>query len=98
MAVRFPSRPRKMSRRKTWSLSRSEEHTSELQSRSDLVCRLLLEKKKKQEQRASRDNAHRLQTHCGSHITGSLTPEHRHPAWVITVGAMTLRGIAGDVA
>src|SRR5206468_9378414 len=28
--------------------SRSEEHTSELQSRSDLVCRLLLEKKKNQ--------------------------------------------------
>ena len=28
---------------------RSEEHTSELQSRSDLVCRLLLEKKKKNE-------------------------------------------------
>src|SRR2546428_10223376 len=27
-------------------LGRSEEHTSELQSRSDLVCRLLLEKKK----------------------------------------------------
>src|SRR2546428_5233474 len=26
-------------------LARSEEHTSELQSRSDLVCRLLLEKK-----------------------------------------------------
>src|SRR5206468_13080206 len=29
------------------SKQRSEEHTSELQSRSDLVCRLLLEKKKK---------------------------------------------------
>src|SRR5260221_4794764 len=29
------------------SLGRSEEHTSELQSHSDLVCRLLLEKKKK---------------------------------------------------
>src|SRR5207249_11666792 len=29
------------------SPSRSEEHTSELQSRFDLVCRLLLEKKKK---------------------------------------------------
>src|SRR5438034_8761792 len=29
-------------------LTRSEEHTSELQSHSDLVCRLLLEKKKKQ--------------------------------------------------
>src|SRR2546428_5221014 len=27
-------------------ITRSEEHTSELQSRSDLVCRLLLEKKK----------------------------------------------------
>src|SRR5437588_11926463 len=31
----------------TFQLPRSEEHTSELQSHSDLVCRLLLEKKKK---------------------------------------------------
>src|SRR5690349_23602883 len=31
--------------------ARSEEHTSELQSRRDLVCRLLLEKKKKIETR-----------------------------------------------
>src|SRR2546421_2654386 len=30
-------------------IRRSEEHTSELQSRSDLVCRLLLEKKKEKE-------------------------------------------------
>src|SRR5437773_8630201 len=30
---------------------RSEEHTSELQSHHDLVCRLLLEKKKKQEEK-----------------------------------------------
>src|SRR5688572_31374593 len=30
-------------------LARSEEHTSELQSQSNLVCRLLLEKKKKKE-------------------------------------------------
>src|SRR5438093_7640627 len=29
-----------------WSPSRSEEHTSELQSLTNLVCRLLLEKKK----------------------------------------------------
>src|SRR5204863_7954581 len=29
-----------------WAEVRSEEHTSELQSRRDLVCRLLLEKKK----------------------------------------------------
>src|SRR2546428_7507310 len=32
--------------RRTARAGRSEEHTSELQSRSDLVCRLLLEKKK----------------------------------------------------
>src|SRR5260221_8916062 len=30
-----------------YDLTRSEEHTSELQSHSDLVCRLLLEKKKR---------------------------------------------------
>src|SRR2546421_1728746 len=35
---------------------RSEEHTSELQSRSDLVCRLLLEKKKKSNQKAGPDH------------------------------------------
>src|SRR5699024_12639509 len=34
------------------SMPRSEEHTSELQSRFDLVCRLLLEKKKKKILRA----------------------------------------------
>src|SRR5438034_7958499 len=33
---------------------RSEEHTSELQSHSDLVCRLLLEKKKKRTERMIR--------------------------------------------
>src|SRR5688572_31061769 len=33
-------------RRSTGSAFRSEEHTSELQSQSNLVCRLLLEKKK----------------------------------------------------
>src|SRR5215471_21858577 len=37
----LPSRPRRP------PAGRSEEHTSELQSRRDLVCRLLLEKKKK---------------------------------------------------
>src|SRR3712207_8792121 len=34
-------------RRANWVASRSEEHTSELQSRQYLVCRLLLEKKKR---------------------------------------------------
>src|SRR2546422_5994522 len=35
--------------------TRSEEHTSELQSRLHLVCRLLLEKKKKQRQQPQRN-------------------------------------------
>src|SRR5438034_5777712 len=34
--------------------ARSEEHTSELQSHSDLVCRLLLEKKKKKTRKQNR--------------------------------------------
>src|SRR3712207_7855531 len=36
---------------------RSEEHTSELQSRQYLVCRLLLEKKKRSDQRSTEKNA-----------------------------------------
>src|SRR6266513_5438114 len=39
-------RPRRCSASKRRSRWRSEEHTSELQSRFDIVCRLLLEKKK----------------------------------------------------
>src|SRR5688572_31196395 len=34
-----------------WCSIRSEEHTSELQSQSNLVCRLLLEKKKKKKKK-----------------------------------------------
>src|SRR5215510_15621248 len=41
--------PSSASRRAGWPW-RSEEHTSELQSRGHLVCRLLLEKKKKTKQ------------------------------------------------
>src|SRR5947207_9009762 len=41
-----PSRPSGATERRYLAL-RSEEHTSELQPHSDLVCRLLLEKKKK---------------------------------------------------
>src|SRR5438105_12172881 len=37
-------------------VARSEEHTSELQSRVDLVCRLLLEKKKKEKNRVDERN------------------------------------------
>src|SRR2546427_2800888 len=39
---------------------RSEEHTSELQSQSNLVCRLLLEKKKNHDSRTVRLNRRRL--------------------------------------
>src|SRR5256884_1569073 len=38
--------------------SRSEEHTSELQSRLHLVCRLLLEKKKQHTRRVRRSDAY----------------------------------------
>src|SRR2546422_7249438 len=38
---------------------RSEEHTSELQSRLHLVCRLLLEKKKKKNKRENHQNTRR---------------------------------------
>src|SRR5947209_14324104 len=41
------------SRRDTRTEFRSEEHTSELQSRQYLVCRLLLEKKKKKKKQTS---------------------------------------------
>src|SRR2546430_13296665 len=43
----------------TFSSNRSEEHTSELQSQSNLVCRLLLEKKKKYK-RQHRCTLHRI--------------------------------------
>src|SRR2546427_8111325 len=50
--------------------SRSEEHTSELQSQSNLVCRLLLEKKKKNEKKQDRRRKHKTQhktrTQCNS--------------------------------
>src|SRR5216684_7402759 len=43
---------------------RSEEHTSELQSRLHLVCRLLLEKKKKKASRTRREaQKHKRMTH-----------------------------------
>src|SRR2546430_3627167 len=55
---------------------RSEEHTSELQSQSNLVCRLLLEKKKKRthdRQRAERTHpAHDRHPHSSDHALGGL--------------------------
>src|SRR2546427_7828149 len=48
MCQKRSGRPRsRVSSRPLTTAPRSEEHTSELQSQSNLVCRLLLEKKKK---------------------------------------------------
>src|SRR2546430_11586569 len=52
--------------RSAWS--RSEEHTSELQSQSNLVCRLLLEKKKEHKNATP----HRLVCSSGLHISITL--------------------------
>src|SRR5690606_40401152 len=43
--------PHRLRRTRHLDRPRSEEHTSELQSRENLVCRLLLEKKKKSQQK-----------------------------------------------
>src|SRR6202042_1114108 len=56
----------------TGSPTRSEEHTSELQSRRDLVCRLLLEKKKKSPYRPSRNPSKIIDLSGGS--TGARDP------------------------
>src|SRR2546427_9010037 len=51
---------------------RSEEHTSELQSQSNLVCRLLLEKKKKKTQRT-----HHYTQECSSATNAKHTQPSR---------------------
>src|SRR5690606_40094649 len=53
LRLRWPT-PRRRWRRNGTAHGRSEEHTSELQSRENLVCRLLLEKKKKKIQQDPR--------------------------------------------
>src|SRR2546425_7198013 len=53
------SRTRSPSSSPSSRASRSEEHTSELQSLAYLVCRLLLEKKKKTDNRPRQTGAHR---------------------------------------
>src|SRR2546426_8306428 len=51
----------------TDGVARSEEHTSELQSPCNLVCRLLLEKKKKINKRNNGDSLHTLTNAVHSH-------------------------------
>src|SRR5258708_17265386 len=57
--------------------NRSEEHTSELQSPDHLVCRLLLEKKKKERHRTLRENKARQQQ--GTERHRSLTSKRGTP-------------------
>src|SRR5436190_10923756 len=54
---------------------RSEEHTSELQSHSDLVCRLLLEKKKKIDHKIKHSTAIILYT---SHLYPTTSYQYHH--------------------
>src|SRR6266508_5095811 len=56
--TRYPWRPATLA-----SPSRSEEHTSELQSRGHLVCRLLLEKKKKNQKTAFNEKKKKKTNH-----------------------------------
>src|SRR5207247_4835814 len=63
------------------SRSRSEEHTSELQSRVDLVCRLLLEKKKKKEDKKhnrskNTTRAKELNTHKQKNTNAHIITRH----------------------
>src|SRR2546430_10936193 len=81
-----PSLPVKAARRAS---RRSEEHTSELQSQSNLVCRLLLEKKKSRRE-CSHDRGgpsvlccarvYHNEERCASGNTSSLTIARRDPA------------------
>src|SRR5438067_4217013 len=66
--------PAARSIQKSRSISRSEEHTSELQSRFDLVCRLLLEKKN------SYNAPARSHAVPGTHLRTTMrpTPTTRH--------------------
>src|SRR5471030_3490076 len=55
-----PTGPRRLPTSSSWS-ARSEEHTSELQSLRHLVCRLLLEKKKKNKRKIATEKAKKIE-------------------------------------
>src|SRR5260370_14795563 len=58
--------------------SRSEEHTSELQSHLNLVCRLLLEKKKRNPQRVALEKTRRIRRR----VAATANPSSRVPSAV----------------
>src|SRR2546422_2193217 len=57
---------------------RSEEHTSELQSRLHLVCRLLLEKKNKRNEMYTRSQ-HIPKRSCGQQLLVNITTDEVYP-------------------
>src|SRR3989449_3013695 len=60
------------------AVGRSEEHTSELQSRLHLVCRLLLEKKKKKTKNLHRHKKHKRKfiTHDQEQVLIAIVADH----------------------
>src|SRR2546430_11875131 len=80
---------------------RSEEHTSELQSQSNLVCRLLLEKKKKinnhpllqTTKRPLKQIQHRLSHHNTQHHTPLQPPRDLATATCIDAPLRVLRDL-----
>src|SRR5688572_31990894 len=59
------------------ALARSEEHTSELQSQSNLVCRLLLEKKKKKKKKKQKHKTKKKKKKTNK--TSKITVSEKHP-------------------
>src|SRR5256885_2473815 len=71
--------------------ARSEEHTSELQSPCNLVCRLLLEKKKKKTNTAiDRSSAGAVESYGSSAL-----PNHTHPTPILLFWSSKVRSL-GD--
>src|SRR2546429_745445 len=81
-----------VSLRPSCTCQRSEEHTSELQSRLHLVCRLLLEKKKQQ---AAHQNAHII---FGAVVDPSLKGKVKITVIATGFEAQTSAPAAGSVA
>src|SRR3954464_1795164 len=81
---------------------RSEEHTSELQSHDNLVCRLLLEKKKRTERphrmRAEATAVSGLRPHRRARAGGGLPGAGRGPAGPLVVASARLFFFFNDTA
>src|SRR5688572_27031607 len=77
--------------------TRSEEHTSELQSQSNLVCRLLLEKKKKKIHSYNHHlNPPTPPSHYNTHLHKQKPHHHTTPAHLPTRPSHPKRSILGD--